>query len=299
MRTATAILAVCLAAASPLRAQDKVHLRDGAVREGQIAGIDANSLRLRIPSPIPGQPPPSTTIPRGDIVQVEFGPDAVLESLAKNKTAGAAAAARVRWEALQPFLDLPASRSAQAGCLLGEILLLSPEKARHEEALALFQTIEAGAWNPADREMAKRGRLSAMLKLGRLEEASAEAEQIAATAEDPQLLIETRLLLASARLASLRQLLEDNPRWSEDPPVRAERARLLNDTADLALYPFLFHGTSRAQAARGLGIALDLYRLVGDKASARGVATDLVELYPETPEAAGAAAEAKPEPEQS
>lgn len=299
MRTFVALLALCSTAIWSARAQDKIQLRDGTTREGQIVGLEGSSLRLRLPSPMPGQQSPSTTIPRGDVVQVEFGPDAVLENLGMNKTLASAPAARVRWEALQPFLELPASRAAQAGCLLGEILLLSPEKPRHEEALAIYQVVEAGAWNPADREAAKRGRLNAMLKLGRLEEASAEAEKMAATAEDPQLFIETRLLLAAARLATLRQLLEDNPRWYEDPPVRAERLRLLNDTADLALYPFLFHGTARAQAARGLAIALDLYRLVGDKASAHGVATDLVELYPEAPETSGAAAEAKLEPDQS
>ena len=298
MRTA-AFAAALLATLAAAHAQDRVHLRNGAVREGQVAGVEADSIRLRLPPPMPGQPAPSTTIPRGDVTRIEFGPDPTLEALSRNKTAGAAAAARVRWEALQPLLDLPDSRAAQAGSLLGEILLLSPEKARHEEALAVFRTVEAGAWNPADREAAKRGRLLAMLKLGQLEEAAAEAEQIAATAEDPGLFIETRLLLAQARLAALRQLVEDNPRWMEDPPVRAERARLLNDAADFALYPFLFHGTDRARAARGLGIALELYRFVGDDTSARGVAADLVELYPDTPEAAGAAAATKPEPEPS
>jgi hypothetical protein len=101
----------------------------------------------------------------------------------------------------------------------------------------------------------------------------------------------------SGDLEALRQLLADNPRWYEDPPVRAERSRLLNDAADMALYPFLFHGTERARAAQGLGLALELYQITGDEEAARGVATDLIEIYPETPEAQQAAAiQTKPKP---
>jgi hypothetical protein len=297
MKTPPALLFWALLPTAPLLALDQIHLQNGTVREGRVMGVEQNALRLSLPPPLPGQPAPTTTIPRADVVKIIFDPDPVLEALAKNISPNSTAAARVRWEALEPLLALPESRAAQAGSLFGEILLLSPDQARHEEALALYRRIEAEAWNPTDREAAKRGRLRAMLRLGRLEEASAEAEEIAATAEDPELLLDTKLLLAQARLATLRQLLADNPRWYEDPPVRAERSRLLNDAADMALYPFLFHGTERARAAQGLGLALELYQITGDEEAARGVATDLIEIYPETPEAQKAAAiQTKPKP---
>jgi hypothetical protein len=94
-------------------------------------------------------------------------------------------------------------------------------------------------------------------------------------------------------------LLVENPLWYEDPPVRAERLRLLHETADNSLYAFLFHGTEREQAARGLGIAFDLYELTGNDEEARNVATDLAEIYPESPEAARVAALVKKETEKS
>lgn len=286
MKHALRVLFV-LALATGAQAQDVVHMKDGSTRNVKVTALEGDTLRIS--SPVAGVGVATTTVKRDAVERVVFGPDPALEALEQNITASFAAQARVRWQSLEPYLDLPESRAGQAGCVLGETLLLLPETPRHEEALALFQRIETQAWSPADRERAKRGRLAAMLKLGRLEEASREAEEIAATAEDPALLLETKLLLAKARLATLRQLLEDNPRWDQDPPVRAERSKLVNEAADLALFPFLFHGTSRPQAARGLALMMELYGLTGDEKAAREVATDLVEIYPETPEAKNAA----------
>ena len=166
--------------------------------------------------------------------------------------------------------------------LYGEILLLSSDPARQNEALALFERIEKEAWNPTDRETATRGRLKALLRLGRVDEASAEAQALAGRDDDPGFLLETKLLLAQTRIAALRELLDDNPRWSEDPPVRSQRKQLLNDALDLSLHPFLFHGTAHEQAAQGLWLAHEVYLLAGDAAAAREVASDIVTIYPET-----------------
>lgn len=177
---------------------------------------------------------------------------------------------------------MPESPAAKAGIVYGDILLLSADANRHNEALDLFRRIETEAWNEQDRGRALRGRLQALLRLGRMDEASREVEEMAARTEDPELLLETKLLLAETRLAALRALLEENPRWSEDPPVQAERKRLLNETLDLALYPFLFHGTSREQAAKGLWLAREAHLLAGDTDAAREVATDITVIYPQT-----------------
>ena len=195
---------------------------------------------------------------------------------------GRTAFARLLWQRLEPFLSIPESPAAKAGIAYGDILLLSADANRHNEALDLFRRIETEAWNEQDRGRALRGRLQALLRLGRVDEASREAEEMAARTEDPELLLETKLLLAETRLAALRALLEENPRWSEDPPVQAERNRLLNETLDLALYPFLFHGTSREQAAKGLWLARDAHLLAGDIDAAREVATDIIVIYPQT-----------------
>ena len=188
------------------------------------------------------------------------------------------------------MLGVPESRAGDAGNLYGECLRLTGEPLRREEALSVFAEVEKGTWNPVDREGAKRGRLRTMIDLGRSREVSAEIEELANSAEDPGMLLDSKLLIASARFAAMEKLVADNPRWQEDPPVRAERLRLLHETADNALYPFLFHGTARAQAAKGLAILLDLYEFTGDADGAREVATDLAEIYPDSPEAKKASA---------
>jgi hypothetical protein len=79
--------------------------------------------------------------------------------------------------------------------------------------------------------------------------------------------------------------------------VRAERNQLLNDALDLALHPFLFHGTAREQAAQGLWLAHEAYVLAGQPEAAREVATDITSIYPET-RPAGPAAQALQKPEE-
>jgi hypothetical protein len=289
MKTLLPIILVLLAAAPSLLADDEVRLKDGNTRKGRIVGMDETSFRLSLPGPAPGQSAGTTSIPRANVERIIFAPDRTLEAVRANPGPGALNTARVRWQTLQPMLGIPESRAGDAGNLYGECLRLTGERARLEEALGVYAEIEQGAWNPADREDAKRGRLRTMIDLGRSQEVAAEIEEIATSAQDPGLLLDSKLLIASARLAALEELVAENPRWEEDAPVRAERLRLLHETADNALYPFLFHGTARGQAAKGLGILLDLYKFTGDQEEARKVATDLAEIYPDAPEAKKAA----------
>jgi hypothetical protein len=232
----------------------------------------------------------STLIPRAGISRIIFGPDPVLDAVAASTTVASLASARSRWQNLRSLVGMPESRAGEAGCLYGEILLQTDEPARHDEALAVFTAVETGTWNAEHRQRATRGRLNSLIKKGKLEEASQEAEQIERSADEPDLVIDTRLLLAGARSEALKALLAENPRWSEDPPVRAERQRLIHEGVEFALYPFLFHGTKRDRAARGLWIAHQIYQLAGQEEDARAVAKDLTEIYSETPEAAQAAA---------
>jgi hypothetical protein len=289
MKTLLPIILIFLAAAPSLLADDEVRLKDGNTRKGRIVGMDETSFRLSLPGPVPGQSAGTTSIPRANVERIIFAPDRTLEAVRANPGPGALNTARVRWQTLQPMLAVAESRAGDAGNLYGECLRLTGENARLEEALGVYAEVEKGAWNPADREDAKRGRLRTMIDLGRSQEVAAEIEEIATSAQDPGLLLDSKLLIASARLAALEQLVAENPRWEEDPPVRAERLRLLHETADNALYPFLFHGTARGQAAKGLGILLGLYQFTGDQEEARKVATDLAEIYPDAPEAKKAA----------
>lgn len=282
MRALASCLVLSLAAAFSAAAQDVIEYLDGTTRDGHVVGVDDKFFRLRIPPPMPNQPSATVSVSRTEVDKIVFGPDEELEALGKDLSIGRTAAARVAWQKHEPFLSIPESRAAEAGLLYSQILLLSSDPKRHEEALELCTRIEKEAWKDTDRERGTRGRLGAMLKLGRIDEASKEAEAIAEKAEDPELLLETKLLLAQTKIASLRELLEENPRWSEDPPVRTQRSQLLNQALDLALYPFLFYGTQHEQAAQGLWLAHELYTLAGDTDAAREVAADIVEIYADT-----------------
>ena len=265
-------------------AQDILQLRNGSVRKGRVVGIDETSFRIGIATPVPGRRA-TTTVLRSEVEKIEFGPDKVLQAIEKNPSRRMTRSARARWVALSPYLAISASAAGRAGNIFGEILLQSSEEERLAEALIVFQAVESEAWNPVDQARAKRGRLSAMIQLGRSEEVAREVEELVGSEEDEDLLLEGKLVLAQLRLRTLEELLAKNPRWYEDPPVREERNRLFQETADLALYPFLFHGASSNEAADGLWLAHRLYLMVGDDLAAREVATDLLEIYPDTLEA--------------
>ena len=271
-------------------AQDTVHLTDGTTRNVKITGVQDDAYIVSLPPPLPGQPRATTTIKRAGVSRIVFGPDPVLDAAAANAGPASLASARSRWQSLQPLLGIPESRAGEAGCLLGEILLQSDDPARHDEALALFNAVEAGAWKLDDRQRATRGRLGVLIKKGRLEEASKEAEEIARVADEPRLLNEAKVLLARARLASLKALLDENPRWKQDPPVVAEHDRLLNEGLDFALYPFLFNGLAAEDASEGLWVAKGLYELTDQPLKAAEVLQDIVQIYPKSRRATEAAA---------
>lgn len=282
MKKSLVIFATMVAALCSAAAQDTVEYIDGNTRSGRIVGANDKVFQLRMPPPVAGQQSAVISINRADVEKIIFGPDADLDAVAKDPVLSRLAFARVLWQRQEPLLFVPESHAAKAGMVYGEILLLSSDPARQNEALALFERIEKEAWDETDRDSAARGRLKALLRLGRVDEASAEAQVLAEQADDPGLLLETKLLLAQTRIAALRELLDDNPRWSQDPPVRKERNQLLNEALDLSLYPFLFHGTAQDQAARGLWLAHEAYLLAGSTAAAREVATDIVSIYPQT-----------------
>lgn len=260
-------------------AQDVIHYTDGTSRNVKILSADGSSLKVGLV--VSGQATGNMTIPRKNISRIEFGPDASLDAVAAAPVPGSLATARARWQALRSLLGTPESRAGEAGCLLGEILL-QLDAAQQAEASAIFDEVEKGAWKVEDRQRAARGRLGVMIKQGKIEEASREAQEMERTAADPELQIETKLLLARARLQELTKLLSDNPRWSEDPPVVAERTRLLNEGLDYALYPFLFHGTKQRQAAQGLWTAHELYAAGDDNDRDGEALQDIVEIYPDT-----------------
>lgn len=274
--------------ASLLSAQDVLTLRSGETRTGKIAGLDATMLKFQVPLPVaPGasQVFASVAIPRADIVSIDFAPDPAVEQLLLSPRTVELQAA---WSAASPWLGIPKSNAARVGNALGKALLATGTTADAAKALEIFQQVENGAWSPEDKMAAKEGRLRAMVATGRAGDAVGEAEQIAAATENPAVLIEAKFILAEAAGASLKKLLEDNPRWEEDVNVIPERNRLYHEAVDLFLYPSLFEGSQEDAAARGLWGAVGIYQLTGEAANALECARDIAILYPGTKYAAPA-----------
>jgi S1-C subfamily serine protease len=128
-------------------AQDTVEYVDGNKRTGRLAGADNKVFKLRIPAPVAGQQAAVISINRNEVEKIIFGPDPDLETVIKDPVIGRTAFARLLWQRLEPFLSVPESPAAKAGIAYGDILLLSADAKRHNEALDLFRRIETEAWN--------------------------------------------------------------------------------------------------------------------------------------------------------
>ena len=244
-------------------------------------GLDDRFLRVEM-KVREDQPAAILALSRGTIERIDFERNAEEERLIGAATPRSRAAVIALWQKKEAFLRLSNSNAGAVGLVLGELLLHSDRRNDHEFALELFLRLENEDWDYSRRESARRGRLRAMVKLGDAEAAVKEARQLAEESEDPAVLNEAKLVLAEAARSKLERLVEENPRWKEDDRVRPERNHLYHRALDLYLFPYLFHGTSEEQAARGLWGAVSIYRLSGEPAAAAAAARDIVVLYPET-----------------
>lgn len=295
MKAAGCILVLASAAAAPAQlppALDTIFLKRGDPLAGEVVGIDAQSVRFKKPLPAqPGATAPvfaTVTVPREGIDLIEFAPDDARQQMLASATVAQLADVEAFWREAQPWLAFPKSPAGAIGLAYGELLLRSRKVANARKALALFKVIEKDAWRDEDKMAARHGRLRAMVATGHAQDAVSEATELARVSEDPAVLIEAKFLLASAADKALRELVEDNPRWTEDAFVIPKRNRLYNEALDLYLFPALFFGSDADAAARGLWGAAGVHRAAGEIPHAVELARDLVAMYPATEFAAQA-----------
>ncbi len=266
---------------------DTLFLVKGEKVVGRLKGLDKTSYRLEKPLPappnaLPGAAPvfATVTIPRDSVDHVVFASNPDREAFLKAATLADLPRIAELWEREAPWLGVKRSSAAQIGFVYGDLLLRSGDPAQATKALALFQKIETGTWSSDDDMAARQGRLRAMVATGRAVEAVQEAAELAKISEDPAVLIEAKFILAAAADQGLRELVEENPRWTEDIFVIPERHRLYNEALDLYLYPGLFFGSESVPAARGLWGAVGIYQFTGEMPAAVEVSRDLVTIYP-------------------
>lgn len=191
-------------------------------------------------------------------------------------------ALRDLWESKSKWLGVPRSNAGEVALLVADGLLESGEQAKVEVAISTYMTVEERDWNEFRRARGQQGRLRSLLALGRADEALAGAKAVAETAEDPTILVETRLVMAQASRRQFEAALEEFPKWREDDEVKNEVMELFHSTIDQFLYPCLFHGSVESPAAEGLWNAAEVYVLAGEPEAADKCAEDILALYPET-----------------
>lgn len=276
---------------SPCFAQnlDTLIMANGQTAVGRLVGLDAQSYRLQKELPPPpgisaGAPPmfATLTIPRKNVAHIEFALDEEREKRLKDATPAQMAMVEAAWKQFEPWLASARSPTGRIGLVYADLLLRTGDAGNAQKALDLFKTIETQSWDRADAMLARPGRLRAMIATGNAMGAVKEATELEKSSEDPSVLVEAKYILAEAADNHLRKLVEENPRWEEDPFVIPERNRLYNEALDYYLYASLFFGSQADAAARGLWGALGVYRFTGEQKKATEAARDLVGMYPGT-----------------
>ena len=152
---AAAIFAVLLLASGPSIcraqdvAQDVVVQKDGQRRAGQILGVKADAIRIKIG-------PAETGIPMSSVASVTMpAPKEYTDALALWKTGDAAKTLPVLGPLVEKFNGLPTSWAERACALLGEVYLATSQSDKAEAAFATFQKLYPDAGSNADVGLAR------------------------------------------------------------------------------------------------------------------------------------------------
>ena len=288
MKVPAAII-VCLCLSAPFAsAQDTIHFKDGKTETGSVVELTGGFVVLRPPAPNA----PVRRHRSEDIATVRFSERPEMERARAAEGNERVDLLRRVWYLLRPSIGQPESPAGDWGLLFASAILDSQVEDNVKLSFEVFQTIEQQDWNRERRHAARRGRFNAMLNLGLMEEAMAEARAVASdpAQEDPELLIIARMMLGDLAFRQLKELEEENPRWDLDDLVRPRRNALRDDALDHYLFAHLYHGDLPDSAARGLAAAIEVVLHDKDRRGAAARARDLVTLYPGT-EAAKASAE--------
>lgn len=272
--------------AATAAAQDVVHLQDGRALHGRLERLASREIVLA--ETLPGGRGTARRSLLPDAIRfIDFAPlSGEMEALADPATQERRLLEL--WQEKSVHLGRPASNAGTIGLALVRECLRRDDPLLAERALRIGDLIAREDWDERRRSEARRGCLRALLQLRRLDEAVAEAERLARSEDDPDLLLEAGLVLAQAEFERLRQFENEHPRWRDDEAHAAERTRLYHRSLDLFLRLPLFHGSAEERAAEALWGAVQVHRFVGETEAAHERTRDLLALYPKTAAAARA-----------
>lgn len=270
----------------PASAEDIILLEDGHALRGEIIRYYKDAVHIKVVKEgESGEGFAVRAIPDSAIHLIDYGPD---DAEAKIIASGDAKALRDLWLNKERLLTRPNSNAGEVALALAESLINLNATSTRESARDLFSTVENEDWNPKRRVAATRGRLRALIALGDIDNAISEANQIAEDAEDPELLLDARHVLAVTEFQKLEKLIHDNPKWRDDDEIVEEIRNLYNSTANKFLEAYLFYGSHQDAAARGLLHAARTHQLAGNPDEALACASDILELYKTTSAATAA-----------
>lgn len=296
MNARSLILFSSLAAGGILQAQttaddvDVVHLQDGTVLHGRVQRLASKSIAMLVRLPAD-----SGTVQREILTSnmkfVDFAPlPGEVKALANPHTPASRKRLLELWQEKSVNLRWPFSNAGAIGLAYANALMAMKDPHFFERALPVYSLIEKEDWDSKRRNTARRERLRGLIKLKRIAEAIAEAEELAKSSDDTEVLLEARMVLAEAEFERLKTFQSAHPRWLDDDELAAERMRLYHQTLDQFLRISLFHGAAEQSAAAALWAAVLVHQFAGEPDLAAQRARDLVRLYPQAAEA-GAAAE--------
>ena len=275
------LILLLISGAAQAFASDLIYRSNGTTVSGRIVEADNQFVRIEVIFSA-DRAPGVISIPRQDVVRLVITADEKQQTIIKRAAPTDLRELLGLWNARKSLIALEGADSGEIGLAYANSLLNSEFANQHAESLALFTFLEANDPDEARVNRAKQGRLKALIKLDRADEAVKDAMALVSEAEDPSILIEAKYVLAGAARGQFDEIIEENPRWEEDIAVRPERNRLYHEIIDLYLFPFLFHGSEEEPSARGLVELADFLINTGDNTEARALLEDVLILYPET-----------------
>ncbi len=261
---------------------DTLFMNDAGQTKRKARVVSADEKFFKIETPLGGGAVATVSVPRADVSRIEFAPNERLHQLLENATLEDVGGLEGLWTRWRPFIGVPKSPAGRIVNVYTDLLLRSDDPQKARKAREILDEVSTELWDEQEMLTARQNQLRAMVATGDAAAAIEEAKELADVSDNPAVLIEAKYILAVAAHETLLTLIKNNPRWEEDVNVRPERARLVNESVDLYLYPYLFYGSETDAAARGLWGAIEIYEFVGDSENALESARDIEALYPDT-----------------
>jgi len=130
-------------------AQDAVILKNGQTRDGQVLGVRADAIRIKVG-------PAETSIPMKDVASVDMvPPKGFQDALAAWQKGNPAATLAILKPFVENFQGLPTQWAEQASALLGEVYLGAGQIVEAEKSFTAFQKNYPNAGSLADIGLAR------------------------------------------------------------------------------------------------------------------------------------------------